>query len=372
MSESIKYIGKYRIREQAHRHKEPYWASTVVFNGQRKTVVDAAGRENGQDVVRLLPYKEERECPQIDEILLDGDLLAYVQKPKTIELPSDIAHIDMKMLGPLGEVLKGRATHAELGYRNAAGEAMQVSLWARPGPMQAEDRRFFGHTDSDTINIYRVSLAGYNVASRKESLLKAEIKRWKELVKPVYFPCGEEMNIDPVDFTTVEDLRKLAEGFINHRPDDRIPPFKFKLNCVQWTTLVFSLAVCFPLSEKMLKKTGLWEGYKANWEATLGCAEEGLMGIEELPIPFYTMEEIVENTLDMYLPEHKSLLMSALSNLPLREMISKLGGMDSKRVMPNAFVIENRLRGLEFTRPTKSVFQYVATAVPEHELELIP
>lgn len=371
MSETIHYIGNYRFKEHASRHKEPYWESTVAFNGQRKTVVDAAGRENGQDVVRLLPYKPEKECPQIDAILRDGDLLAYVQNPKTIAIPSDISCVNMQLLESMGDVLKGRANHAELGYRNEADQAMQVSLWAQPGPMQAKDRRFFKHTDSDTINIYRVSLDGYNVAPCTASLLKAEVKRWKELVKPVYFPCGEEMNVDPVDFTTVDGLCKIAEGFVNHRPDDHTPPFKFKLNCVQWSTLVFSLAVCFPLSEKMLKEAGLWEGYRANWAASLGLAEEGLVGIGELPIPFYTVKEIVENTLDMYLPEHKSSLMSVLGNLPLHEMLSKLGGADSKRVMPNAFVVENRLHDLGFNRNTKSVFQYVATAAPECELETI-
>ncbi len=372
MNEAVKHLSHYRFKEQSSKHREPYWQSTVSFNGRRTSVVDAAGiDEDGRNVVRLLPYKENGECPQIDEILRDGDLLAYVQGPKEISIPSDVPNADSKVLEHIGNVLKGRATHAELGYRNAEQRAMQVSLWGRLGPMQAEDRRFSIHTNSDTISIYRVSLSGYGVDLRTETLLKSEIKRWKELVKPVYFPFGAEMNVDPVDFTTIDELRTIAEKLIAHSPNDKNPPLGFKLNCVQWSTLVFSLAVCFPLSGDMLRQIGRLNEYRENWADRLGFADEGLVGITELPFPFYTMEEIIENTLDLYLPEYKSALMSTLTNLPLQQILSKLGVAASKRVMPNAFVMENRLHGLGFERKTKSVFQYVATAAPERELQVV-
>ena len=371
MNKQIHYIGPYRFNAMAGKHREPYWQSTVSINGQSKTVVDAAGiDETGRNVVRLLPYRADKSCPEIDKVLQDGDLLAYVQGPRVIPIPQSLDKLERTSLERIGDVLKGRATHAELGYRNDAGEAMQVSLWGRTGPIEAEDRRFFRHTCNDTISIYRVSLRGYGVDAHTELQLKSEMKRWKEMVKPVYFPFGAEMNIDPADFTTVAELRDIAAGFINHLPSDRNPPFKFKLNCVQWSTLVFSLAVCFPLSEAMLMKAGLLDAYKANWSGKLGFADAGLLGIEELPIPFYTLREIVENTLDMYLPEHKTALFEALSRMPLHQVLSLIGGADTRRVMPNAFVIENRLRGLGFLRNTKSVFEYVATAAPEEELEL--
>ena len=372
MDETIEHLSPYRLNGQSTRHAEPYWQSTVIFNGSRKTVVDAAGMdEDGRNVLRLLPYRENGACPLIDDVLRDGDLLAYVQGPKEIAIPSVPTNADEKTLKRVGDVLKGRATHAELGYVNENGKAMQVSLWSQSGPIEPEDRRFSVHTNSDIIGIYRASLSEYNVDSRTEALLKAEVKRWKELVRPVTFPVGEEMNVDPVDFTTVDELRKIAEGFVGRSPDDKDPPFPFKLNCVQWSTLVFSLAVCFPLSAEMLKRTGLLDGYERNWANRLGYAEEGLIGIDELPIPFYTMEEIVENTLDLYFPECKGVLASALKMLPLQPILSKLGGADSKRVMPNAFVIENRLRGLGCKRKSKTVFQYVATAAPERELQIV-
>ena len=373
MDEKIHYIGKYRFKDNAGRYHEPYWESPVVFNGQRRSVVDASGLdENGLNFVQLVPYKPDKECPQINAILCDGDLLAYVQAPQKIEIPSGFHTANAGMLQNVKDLLKGRANHAELGYKNAAGQAMQVSMWERPDPTRAEDREFFKHTDRDTINIYRVSLGGYDVDSRREALLKAEVKRWKELAKCAQFPCKEKRDIDPVDFTTMDELRKIAEGYINHSPEDPNQPFKFDLNCVQWSTLVFSLAVCFPLSETMLKEAGLLQAYKANWAEHLGYAEDGLVGIKELPMPSYTAKEIAEDFLDLYLPEHKPELMKELNQLPLHQLLGVRGGADDKRIMPNAFMIENRLRGLHFERKTKSIFRYIATAAPEEELQTVP
>ena len=170
----------------------------------------------------------------------------------------------------------------------------------------------------------------------------------------------------------MDELRKIAEGYINHSPEDPNQPFKFDLNCVQWSTLVFSLAVCFPLSETMLKEAGLLQAYKANWAEHLGYAEDGLVGIKELPMPSYTAKEIAEDFLDLYLPEHKPELMKELNQLPLHQLLGVRGGADDKRIMPNAFMIENRLRGLHFERKTKSIFRYIATAAPEEELQTVP
>lgn len=305
----------------------------------------------------------------LDGILQNGDLLAYVQGKMNLEIPERLEGINFCAAKRLiGGWLKGRASHAELGYVSDEGHAMQVSLWGREGPMQPEDRRFFNHTDNDTISIYRVSFRDYGVNKETEDLLKAEVKRWKQIVQPVYFPCGEAMNVDPADFTSVDELKGIAQKFLAHSPSDPHPAFDFKLNCVQWSTLVFSLAACFPLSKMMLGLIGAEESYAKNWAGRLGYAQEGLVGLNELPIPFYTISEIVENTLDMYLPELKSELKALLARLPVERYVSALGKVDSLRVMPNAFVIENRLRALGFPRKTKSVFEYIGTAAPEEEL----
>lgn len=367
MDTSITYLGEFRFTNNSRKHREPYWASQVHFGDINKTVVDAAGiDDHGTNIVRLLPYSDGNTT-LIDSILQDGDLLAYVQGPKRIELTN--TPTIQNNLDYIGDVLKGRATHAELGYLNDTHQAMQVSLWARPGPMTPEDRRFFNHTDNDTISIYRASFAGYGIDMTTERLLKSEIKRWKEIVQPVYFPCGEEMNVDPADFTSVSELQNIAKLLLAHSPSNPMPPFKFKLNCVQWSTLVFSLAVCFPLSRQMLSSCELLNDYELNWSDRLGFATDGLMGLTELPIPFYSIDEIIENTLDLYVPEAKPMLAPLLQNLPLQQILSSRGIADSKRIMPNAFVIENRLRGLGIPRKTKTVFEYIATAAPAFELD---
>lgn len=368
MNTEINYLGDYRLKANIGRHSEPYWASHVVINGRSGTVVDAAGMDaGGRNVVRLIPYGERRT--DLDGILQDGDLLAYVQGQMNLAIPEKLEGINFDTAKNLvGGWLKGRASHAELGYKSSEGHAMQVSLWGREGPMRPEDRRFFNHTDNDTISIYRVSLRDYDVNKETEDLLKAEVKRWKRIVQPVYFPCGEAMNVDPADFTSIDELKGIAQKFLAHSPSDPRPAFDFKLNCVQWSTMVFSLAVCFPLSKTMLGLIGAEADYAKNWAELLGYAQDGLVGLNELPIPFYTVSEIVENTLNMYLPDCKSELMTMLSKLPVERYISTLGKVDSLRVMPNAFVIENRLRALGFPRKNKTIFEYVGTAAPEWEL----
>jgi len=44
-------------------------------------------------------------------------------------------------------------------------------------------------------------------------------------------------------------------------------------------------------------ENGWLADYEHNW-AHLGLAEEGLIGIDELPIPFYTVHEAVENVVE--------------------------------------------------------------------------
>ncbi len=358
----ICYRGEYRFRQTNMKHREPYWESRVWCNGIPRAVVDAAGRENGEDIVHLIPYGEG--CSEIDTVLQTGDFLAYVQKP--MDIPGSTP-VDQLPDNVVKEILKGRATHAELGYLSSEGNAKQVSLWACDKPVCPEDRPFHQHTDGDVISIYRVSLRGYGVDSLREQLLKEEIKRWKEIVRPVSFPY-HTMDIDLVDFATIDELKKIAQKLVNRSPQDQTPAFPFELNCVQWSTLVFSLAICFPLSKKVLAESGLKDGYDANWADRLGYAEDGLVGLNELPIPFYTAQEIVENICDLYFPSGKELFAAIIKGRLVEQCLSLKGIPDGLRIMPNAFVIENRLRGLGVPRKTKSEFEYIGTAVPEWEL----
>lgn len=359
----VNYVGEYRLNSN-NRHREPYWASRVTINGTTLSVADAAGvDETCENVVRLLPYGPANG--ELVGVLQDGDLLSYMQAPFDINCSA------MPRPDAVLNVLKGRASHTELGYAATDGKPRQVSLWGDRPIVRPYDRPFHEHACDDAINIYRVSLAGYGVDVARERLLKAEVKRWRQIVSPVRFPLGMEMNVDPVDFTTVEELKAIAAMLLKHSPNDGNPPFRFKLNCVQWTTLTFSLAVCFPLSRTVLADNGWTDDYVRNW-ARLGFAADGLVGLGELPIPFYTIREAVENVLDLYLPEVKDMILPKVDLPAVGALMSAHGVRPDQRViMPAAFMVENRLRGEGVPRKTKSVFSYVATAVPERELQRV-
>ena len=356
----INYVGIYRLNNK-HHHREPYWASNVTINGTPCSVVDAAGvNEAGENVVRLLPYGPGSR--ELNGIVQDGDILAYMQPPLNINCST------MPSLDAVLNVIKGRASHAELGHSAPDGVPRQVSLWGDSLIVKPFDRPFHERACNDAINIYRVSLAGYGIDAERETRLKSEVNRWRQIISPVRFPLGKEMNVDPVDFTTIDELKFIAAVLLKHSPNDSVPPFEFKLNCVQWTTLTFSLAVCFPLSHTVLTDNGWLDDYTRNW-SHLGFAEDGLVGIDDLPIPFYTIREAVENVLDLYLPEAKEAVLSKI-DLPAVGALMSAHGVkpDQRVVMPSAFMVENRLRGEGISRKTKSVFSYVATAVPEWEL----
>ena len=360
MNTEIDYIGDYRFGSN-FRHRESYWTSRICFNGVEKCIADAAGAtENGHNVVRLLPYGPNEHA--LDGVVQDGDLLSYMQDPLTVAWPMALNPASVV------NVLKGRASHAELGYADGDGSARQVSLWSNHGPIKPYDRPFFEHACDDAISIYRISLRGYGVDSEREAKLKSEVKRWKQILQPVYFPC-ETMNVDPVDFTTVEELQRIAEVLVKHSPNDGHPPFDFKLNCVQWSTMVFSLAICFPLSREMLASCGMLEAYERNWSALLGFADKDLLGLNELPIPFYNVREAVENVLDLYLPEARDIIVGMVDMSAVSTLLGQNGiQLEQRVIMPSAFMIENRLRALGVQRKTKSVFDYVATGVPAQEL----
>jgi len=360
---NINYIGDFRPRAGSRAFDQAFWTSDVVFGGTRHQVVDAAGmREDGQDIVRLIPYGANSQS--VDELVKDGDLLAYVRGRNVVNVRPDNAD-------NLLPVLKGRASHAELCYCNLQGRACHVSLWGAPNPICPTDcGRFCDRADNAALGIYRVSLKEYGIDAAREKKLKTEVKKWKEIVRPVNFPNGVALNFDPVDFASIEALGGIAGRFLRHVPSDSNPPVNFKLNCVQWSTLVLSLAICYPLTRQTVAKLGVVREFEANWNSRVGgYCEDGVEGLGELPIPFYTPLEVVENALDLYLPKKKNVILDMVNKYPVENILHSKGlSPDHRVIMPSAFIIENRLRNLGFSRKTKTIFEYVATALPEHEL----
>jgi len=194
----VEYVGNYRPVANGRAADKLFWTSDVILNGKSHRVVDAAGMDSaGRNVVKLIPYGANSKS--IDDLVSDGDLLAYIRG-------RNVVRVDMSvdMLLPL---LKGRASHAELCYRSSEDRACHVSLWDAPNPIRPTDCSVFSdRTDGAVLGVYRASLAHYGVTPDRERTLKAEIRKWKQIVSPVYFPNGFALNFDPVDFASIETL----------------------------------------------------------------------------------------------------------------------------------------------------------------------
>ncbi len=362
MNKDIDYIGPYRMKS------EDFLYSTITLNGNSYRVADAVGATaDGRNIARLIPNIASNA--DLVNLVQDGDLLGYIRDPMNLNITWPCA-MDSKVK----DILKGRISHAEIAYADEQCLPRQISLWD-PGnswqPITPKGRFLYEDFDTATIGVYHASLYEYGIEPQREKELKAEVKRWMRIVKPVIFP-HETMDTDPVDFIDLEALAEIAARCIGRSPADTSPLFDFKLNCVQWSTLVFSLAVCFPLSRTTLSSRGWLADYERNWSATLGFAAENLEGLEELPIPFYTMQDAIENTLDLYFPQYKQLILGIVDPKVVSALMFANGIKPDQRViMPSAFMMENRLRAKGVPRKTKTVFEYVATVVPEDKLTKI-
>lgn len=359
MNTHIDYIGPYRMKN------EEFLYSTIALNGDQHRVADAVGAtEDGRNIARLVPNVASNA--DLDNLVQDGDLLGYIREPMNINIPWPCA-MDSKVK----DILKGRISHAEIAYADEQGRPRQISLWD-PGnssmPIMPKDRFLYEDFNTATIGVYRADLHEYGIEPQCEKKLKAEVKRWMKIVKPVIFP-HETMDTDPVDFGDLESLVGIAARCIGRSPADKSPLFDFKLNCVQWSTLVFSLATCFPLSRTTLSSRGWLADYERNWSATLGFAADDLEGLKELPVPFYNIQDAIENTLDLYFSKHKQQIIGKVDYKAVSELMFANGIKPDQRViMPSAFMMENRLRAMGVPRKTKTVFEYVATVVPESQL----
>ena len=356
MKDQIDYIGPYRMKSEAFLY------SRVTVNGMSYRVPDAVGATiDGHNVLRLMPNVANNA--ELVNLVQDGDLIGYIRDPMTISWPCD--------LNPQTalHILKGRVSHTELGYAGEGGCPKQTSIFNEPGPRVPRDRPIYEDFDNAALGIYRASLRGYGITPQKEAALKAEVKRWRRIVQPVIFPC-KDMDTDPVDFTTIEALSEIGAECIKHSPNDQSTLFNFKLNCVQWSTLVFSLAVCFPLSSVTLASKGWVADYERNWREKLGLAnDEKLTGLEELPIPFYTLDEVIDNTLDLYLPAVKQQIRNMIPKDAVTALMFAKGiRPDQRSIMPSAFMMENRLRAMGIKRKTKTVFEYIATVMRKEDI----
>ena len=147
-----RYIGKWKPRDEA------YWYSTISLNGVEHKIPDGIGSQNGEDVLRLLPNVEG--TPELVGLVKNGDLLAYVREP----LRKSLNLVPFPNEKDAFEIIKGRASHAELGYSTDDGSPKQVSLWCEHDswpydrPLHIPFERPFPESPTGgDLAIYRVS-----------------------------------------------------------------------------------------------------------------------------------------------------------------------------------------------------------------------
>ena len=381
----ITYEGDYRPDDTLR----DFWTTRVEQGGSQRDVNDTCPlrkTDHGDEYyMRVVPYGANSRV--IDTVVEDCDLLVsiYTSTPLSVNLPNI----------PLG-FLKQRGSHAEVGYLNPedGNLAYHVALWGS----EPTDQLFHqGNTKDHVINIYRIDLSALGIPPEREKRLKREIVRWKEIFNQHQFPDGNSMNFDPVDYTSVSELARIARQLIS-RPPSKIPDIP-KVNCVQWSCQTVSLALNFPLTRRIVESLGVAESFEKYWAEKLGYADDDLEGINCLPIPFYTPAQLVQKGFDMYAPGTRfldvirkvpaDLIIGALGNqfqnwgvqLPGHILSDYLaltvehGSLDVPltlpgqtlpymTVMPSTLILEERAHQAS-RLANVPVVKYVATAIPE-------
>ena len=122
-----------------------------------------------------------------------------------------------------------------------------------------------------------------------------------------------------------------------------------------------------------MTELGVQQPFEENWLSKVkGFAADNLIGLDFLPVHFYSAKEVIDNALELYVPDKKEAFIDLVRGKAADKIPELLGLQSDKRViMPSAFIIENRLRKLGVKRATKTIFEYVATALPENELTKI-
>jgi hypothetical protein len=245
--------------------------------------------------LRVVPFgcREDAISPLID----DGDILVFVHQAVNRDNPA--------------EALKQRGWHAEICYKNDAGQAFQKAPWG-PTP---RDKPCNDSDPSWIIHIFRLELPG--IDRDRVVTLKRQVRSWKTIFNDYDFPTdgnpatGGHWFLDPADFASVSDLEDLARRIIR-RPEG-IKPSVPPVTCVQWAYQVLCLALNVPLSHSNLRRLAVEDDFSKSWQSQIPLADDRLLGINTLPFVPYSPAQVLQAFLDTYMPG-KSLL--ALLRLP--------------------------------------------------------
>lgn len=289
----IVQVGDWRIKDGAYGRNlynlthSTLPASLASISG-RETVDDFCAERDveGRGVQRFVPFGE------LDSVLQDGDLFVMTA-------PEDVGAV-MTDADPMKRVncLKQRGWHAEIVCKGGDGRYWQKAPW-HSNLIKHPCSEMASHpAGSDFIvSIYRPELG---VDPIRQAGLKVEVRRWVEIFCVHKFPeRADQFNIheylDPADFETPEDLRRIA-GALIRKEYDQVQ----KVTCVQWAYQVLCLALNVPLTPRLLKEIGAYEAYQEHWAGQLGYADDALEPLGRVPFVPYTPAETLQSFLNTY------------------------------------------------------------------------
>ena len=282
--------GEWRLKERAFG-KDLYQLTHSTLPPQlaaltgMETVDDFCAMRNaeGRGIQKFIPYEE------MDSVLQDGDILVFTATDDWGDV--------LKGKEP-ANALKQRGWHAEIAFKNANGPFWQKAPWGDGLlPHPCADMALRSNYRDYIVAIYRVEPAGNDA---QVAALKAEVRRWVEIFCRHKFPKkADQFNIheylDPADFETPDDLRRIAVHLIK-KEYDQIE----KVTCVQWAYQVLCLALNVPLASKLLKELGAYEAYQENWAAALGYADDSLEPMNRVPYVPYAPAETLQSLINTY------------------------------------------------------------------------
>jgi hypothetical protein len=274
--------------------------SPIAVDDQIRLVNDvcpigSGGREDYY--LRIVPYGPH--STDLNSIIEDCDLLTYLGGPLSVPRLTSPRGPALLPAGVRPEhlltMMKQRGFHSEAGYRAEDGSACQVALWGN----QPSDRLFHqGNTQQNTIHIFRLSFPWLEDSRQMD--LKREIHKWKRIFNRHTFPHGKSMNLDPVDFTSVEDLSDIARKLIARAPDS--PTGLDPVNCVQWTYQAVALSLNYPLTREVLQGLDVKDEFERHWEPLVGYSDDSVRGVGRLPTRQYSPARALQLALDTYFP----------------------------------------------------------------------
>ena len=240
---------------------------------------------NGQGIQKFIPYEE------MDSLLRDGDMLVMTT-------PADVGAIMMEAGKNKANSLTQRGWHAEIVCRDIDGCFYQKAPWHdRLFKHQCKNMDSHPRYSDFIVGIYRAEMG---VDRTREEALKAEVRRWAEIFCVHKFPDkASQFNIheylDPADFETPDDLRRIAAHLIR-KEYDQIQ----MVTCVQWAYQVLCLALNVPLTPHLLRELGVYEAYQQHWGPTLGVADDSLVPLNRVPYVPYSPAETLQAFLNTY------------------------------------------------------------------------